>query len=217
MPRDGVRRMARLLLAVSLVPLTGCGPLPGHSTASGSGPASGLSENFRLVKEAKGLRVVGHGISFIVPADWRESEPEADNGDSPGVREWAVEPTKQVDPFAPYIDVTASAADVDKGNVDDSLQAFKGLQGIDASFKVLDEGTVKVPGSTKAYQVHFRYHERTTFGSDPAERDVDVETRLILVGLPGGHVTTLRQIAVLGQFRDVDFDAMLASVRVHLR
>ena len=203
-----------VVMVALMTAASGCGVVGG--SGSDAGPASKLTDNFSLVAVKSGKQVVGHGISFVVPSSWQASEPEIDNTKQPGIREWAVEPTQKADPFAPYVDMSASASESDKGNVEDTVAGFKGLQSVNKDYKLLSEGDIHVPGSAKSHQLHFTYKTRGTVGEDTVARDLDIETRLILVSLPGGHVTTIRQIAPTGHFRDVDFDAILSSIRVHL-
>lgn len=202
------------LALVLTLALTGCGVFDRGSDVPDDVPESGRTDAFRLVPEGSRQRVVGHGISFLVPADWKQSQPEEVVDDS---AEWAVEAPAPDDPYVPYVSISAGVEEKQNNTVESLVGAVKGIQSINKSYEALGEGKIDVPGAKQAYQLHFRYDDELAAGADGTKTKVRTQTRMVFLGLPGGQVTTVRFIAPAPHWGEGRFDEVQSSLAVRQR
>jgi hypothetical protein len=198
-----VAATATALLAASV--LAACG---GDDDAIEGVPATSKTTAFTLTAEDGGQRVTGHGISFVVPDDWKASEPEKTSSDGESV-EWAVQ-APDTDPFPPYVSISAGTGDDPPSRFEDAPKAFLGTLSVNPDYELVEKGETEVPGADGAYSARVEYSTTTDVGG--TREEVSVAQLTVFLDMPGGQLTTVRFMAP----QDAYEGSALESVRESL-
>jgi len=151
--------------------------------------------------------VAGHGITLEVPADWIESGHE--KPDLQGrTYEWGVQAPTPEDGFPPFVSMSMGVPGQSSTGFDAAPEALKTLERIGPDYRLIDEGSLEVPGAEKAYQVHF-VHGGTYHG-----QQILVEQIQVFLQMPDDVLSTVRFQAPEGHLDGSAVRAALDSLRV---
>lgn len=191
MKHQSRRRVATVVLATVAIgaALTSC------SLGERNATESALDEPFRTIPlDDAAIEVAGHGVSFVLPADWSPTRDE-ELGVFEDTYEWTIQDYADGPLFPSYVSASMGVPGEGTSSIESAVDELKDGQLSDPNVEVLEDGPVDVPGAEAAYEVEFDV--ATEVDGVP----VTVRQARLYLDMPGDVVSELRFQGAAGQFK----------------